>query len=180
MGKDASEIRREIEETRARMGDTVEALGYKADVPARVKDAVNERVETVRGSMAEIGQTRRYEPDPEYSYSPEEFLRRVRGQSVPPSAPRRSVEAQLPAPELSKVFQLRPWTIYAERLVMRIIGLAVLCREPEAVIRAVSRFRMVAATKAVRPRAPTTRRRLPWSWPGGPAAWWRSVARWTC
>src|SRR6202011_3552695 len=49
-----------------------------------------ELVETVRGSMAEIGQTRRYEPDPEYSYSPEEFLRRVRGQSVPPSAPRRS------------------------------------------------------------------------------------------
>jgi len=40
--------------------------------------------------MAEIGQTRRYEPDPEYSYSPEEFLRRVRGQSQPPSATRRS------------------------------------------------------------------------------------------
>jgi DNA helicase-2/ATP-dependent DNA helicase PcrA len=40
--------------------------------------------------MAEIGQTRRYEPDPEYSYSPEEFLRRVRGQSVPASAPRRA------------------------------------------------------------------------------------------
>ena len=33
MGKDSSEIRREIEETRARMGDTVEALSYKADVP---------------------------------------------------------------------------------------------------------------------------------------------------
>jgi hypothetical protein len=29
--------------------------------------------------MAEIGETRRYEPDPEYSYSPEEFTRRVRG-----------------------------------------------------------------------------------------------------
>jgi hypothetical protein len=41
---------------------------------------------------------------------------------------------------------------------MRIIGLAVLCREPEAVIRGVSGFRLVAATKAVRPRAPTTRR----------------------
>jgi ElaB/YqjD/DUF883 family membrane-anchored ribosome-binding protein len=54
MGKDASEIRREIEETRARMGDTVEALGYKADVPARVKDAVNERVETVRGTIGDV------------------------------------------------------------------------------------------------------------------------------
>ncbi len=36
MGKDSSEIRREIEETRARMGDTVEALSYKADVPAQI------------------------------------------------------------------------------------------------------------------------------------------------
>jgi hypothetical protein len=36
--------------------------------------------------MAEIGATRRYEPDPEYSYSPEEFLRRVRGKPGP-SAP---------------------------------------------------------------------------------------------
>jgi hypothetical protein len=48
-------------------------------------------VDTVRGSMAEIGETRRYEPDPEYSYSPEEFLRRVRGRTAPASAaPRRS------------------------------------------------------------------------------------------
>jgi Protein of unknown function (DUF3618) len=54
MGKDSSEIRREIEETRARMGDTVEALGYKADVPARVKDAVNERVETVKGTIGSV------------------------------------------------------------------------------------------------------------------------------
>jgi hypothetical protein len=29
--------------------------------------------------MAEIGESRRYEPDPEYSYSADEFLRRVRG-----------------------------------------------------------------------------------------------------
>ena len=54
MGKDSSEIRREIEETRARMGDTVEALGYKADVPARVKDAVNDRVESVKGTIGGV------------------------------------------------------------------------------------------------------------------------------
>ncbi|HYW55228.1 MAG TPA: DUF3618 domain-containing protein [Dongiaceae bacterium] len=54
MGKDSSEIRREIEETRARMGDTVEALGYKADVPSRVKDAVNDRVETVKGTIGDV------------------------------------------------------------------------------------------------------------------------------
>jgi len=63
----------------------------RASLPSRfLAEIPGELVETVRGSMAEIGQTRRYEPDPEYSYSPEEFLRRVRGQSVPPSAPRRS------------------------------------------------------------------------------------------
>jgi hypothetical protein len=53
MGKDPSSIRREIERTRARLGDTIEALGYKADVRARVKDAVSERVETVRGTIVE-------------------------------------------------------------------------------------------------------------------------------
>jgi hypothetical protein len=61
MGKDASTIRREIEQTRARLGDTIEALGYKADVRARVKDAVHQRVETVRGTIMEavggIGET---------------------------------------------------------------------------------------------------------------------------
>lgn len=51
MGKDASEVRREIAATRARMGDTVEALSYKADVPSRLKDAVNDRIETVKGTI---------------------------------------------------------------------------------------------------------------------------------
>ena len=52
----------------------------RASLPSRfLAEIPSELVETVRGSMAEIGQTRRYEPDPEYSYSPEEFLRRVRG-----------------------------------------------------------------------------------------------------
>lgn len=54
MGKDANEVRREIAETRARMDDTVEALSYKADVPARMKDAVNERVETVKGTIGDV------------------------------------------------------------------------------------------------------------------------------
>ena len=63
----------------------------RASLPSRfLAEIPSELVETVRGSMAEIGQTRRYEPDPEYSYSPEEFLRRVRGQSQPPSAQRRA------------------------------------------------------------------------------------------
>ena len=57
MGKDSSEIRREIEQTRARMGDTVEALSYKADVPARVKDAVDDKVSTVKGTISDVVET---------------------------------------------------------------------------------------------------------------------------
>jgi DNA helicase-2/ATP-dependent DNA helicase PcrA len=56
----------------------------RASLPSRfLAEIPSELVETVRGSMAEIGQTRRYEPDPEYSYSAEEFTRRVRGISTP-------------------------------------------------------------------------------------------------
>ncbi len=64
----------------------------RASLPSRfLSEIPSELVETVRGSMAEIGATRRYEPDPEYSYSPEEFLRRVRGKPAPaPSTPRRT------------------------------------------------------------------------------------------
>ena len=64
----------------------------RASLPSRfLAEIPSELVDTVRGSMAEIGETRRYEPDPEYSYSPEEFLRRVRGKTAPPpSVPRRS------------------------------------------------------------------------------------------
>jgi ElaB/YqjD/DUF883 family membrane-anchored ribosome-binding protein len=40
MGEDPDRIRREIEETRAQMGDTVDALGYKTDVKSRAKDRV--------------------------------------------------------------------------------------------------------------------------------------------
>jgi uncharacterized protein YjbJ (UPF0337 family) len=53
MGKDASTIEREIQQTRARMGDTVEALGYKADVPARIKDDVGQRVEAAKGTISD-------------------------------------------------------------------------------------------------------------------------------
>lgn len=63
----------------------------RASLPSRfLREIPSELVETVRGSMAEIGQTRRYEPDPEYSYSPEEFLRRVRGKPAPAAETRRS------------------------------------------------------------------------------------------
>src|SRR5579862_2611182 len=69
----------------------------RASMPSRFLAKIpSELVDTVRGSMAEIGKTRRYEPDPEYSYSADEFLRRVRRGSAPavrqPAAPRARTE----------------------------------------------------------------------------------------
>ena len=65
----------------------------RASQPSRfLSEIPSELVDTVGGSLAEIGQTRRYEPDPEYSYSPEEFVRRVRG--GPASAQRSSATRQ--------------------------------------------------------------------------------------
>ena len=56
----------------------------RASEPSRfLAEIPSELVDTVRGSMAEIGQTRRYEPDPEYSYPADEFLRRVRRGTQP-------------------------------------------------------------------------------------------------
>lgn len=40
MGQDPAQVREEIEETRARMGEHVDAIAYKADVPSRAKDKV--------------------------------------------------------------------------------------------------------------------------------------------
>ncbi|MFL5840546.1 MAG: DUF3618 domain-containing protein [Thermoleophilaceae bacterium] len=48
MGEDPSAIREEIEETRARMGDTVEAIGYKTDVKSRAKESVQGKIGGVR------------------------------------------------------------------------------------------------------------------------------------
>jgi ElaB/YqjD/DUF883 family membrane-anchored ribosome-binding protein len=52
MGQDTGQIRQEIEETRGRMGETVEALGYKADVPSRAKEAVSGRVDSVKSKIS--------------------------------------------------------------------------------------------------------------------------------
>ena len=52
MGQDTGQIRQDIEQTRERMGETVEALGYKADVPGRAKQAVSGRVESVKSKIS--------------------------------------------------------------------------------------------------------------------------------
>jgi DNA helicase-2/ATP-dependent DNA helicase PcrA len=68
----------------------------RASLPSRFLGEIpSELVDTVRGSMAEIGETRRYEPDPEYSYSSEKFQRRARGSPAPKerASPRRVAAA---------------------------------------------------------------------------------------
>ena len=52
MGQDPEAIRRDIEETRNQMGDTVEAIGYKTDVRSRAKDSLQERTGRVRDKIA--------------------------------------------------------------------------------------------------------------------------------
>jgi ElaB/YqjD/DUF883 family membrane-anchored ribosome-binding protein len=53
MGQDPDAIRQDIEETRAEMSDTVEAVGYKADVPSRAKDKVSETVDNVKNKVSD-------------------------------------------------------------------------------------------------------------------------------
>jgi hypothetical protein len=50
MGEDPGRIRQDIEQTRTQMGDTVEALGYKADVPGRAKEKVRGARERITGA----------------------------------------------------------------------------------------------------------------------------------
>jgi len=51
MGEDPRTIRAEIEDTRERMGDAVDALAYKADVKSRAKDSVNEKVDSLKSKV---------------------------------------------------------------------------------------------------------------------------------
>lgn len=52
MGQDPDTIRQQIAETRAEMEDTVDALGYKADVKARAKENVQGKVGAVTGKVS--------------------------------------------------------------------------------------------------------------------------------
>ena len=56
MGEDPNAIRDEIADTRERMGDTIDALGYKADVKSRAKDNVSGKVDTVKERLGLAGQ----------------------------------------------------------------------------------------------------------------------------
>jgi Protein of unknown function (DUF3618) len=53
MGQDPDAIRQDIEQTRTEMSETVEAIGYKADVPSRAKDAVSDKVENMKSKVSD-------------------------------------------------------------------------------------------------------------------------------
>ena len=53
MGEDPEVIRADIERTRAEMGDTVEALGYKADVKSRAKDKITDTKDRLTGKVSD-------------------------------------------------------------------------------------------------------------------------------
>jgi DNA helicase-2/ATP-dependent DNA helicase PcrA len=82
--------------TRAKQTLTVTRAVYRrmygserltGSLPSRfLQEIPAELIETAAGSLAEAGETRRYEPDPEYSYSEEEFSRRVKRLAAPSRA----------------------------------------------------------------------------------------------
>ena len=54
MGQDPSQLREELEETRARVGEEVDALSYKTDVGARVGDYVGDKKDAVTSKLAGV------------------------------------------------------------------------------------------------------------------------------
>jgi hypothetical protein len=63
MGEASDHIREDIEQTRGRMGETAEAIGYKSDVKSRVKDNISDKkdavVSRVTGAMPDGQQVKR-------------------------------------------------------------------------------------------------------------------------
>jgi gas vesicle protein len=57
MGEDPDRIRREIEQTRAEMSETVDALSYKADVKSRAKESLQEKRDSAKESVVGATQT---------------------------------------------------------------------------------------------------------------------------
>lgn len=48
MGQDTDAIRDEVEQTRERMGETIDALGHKANLRARTKENIGGKVDTMK------------------------------------------------------------------------------------------------------------------------------------
>jgi hypothetical protein len=58
-GSDTERIRHEIDETRASLADTVEALAQKADVKSRVQEKIDDRKQSFRDTMHEAADAAR-------------------------------------------------------------------------------------------------------------------------
>jgi gas vesicle protein len=56
MGQDPDAIRDEIVDTRERMGETIDALGHKADVKSRAKENVAGKVDSVKEHLGLAGE----------------------------------------------------------------------------------------------------------------------------
>jgi gas vesicle protein len=56
MGQDPDAIRDEIADTRERMGETIDALGHKADVKTRAKENVAGKVDSVKEHLGLAGE----------------------------------------------------------------------------------------------------------------------------
>ena len=54
MGEASDHIREDIEQTRGRMGETVEAIGYKTDVKSRVKDNISDKKDAVVSRVSDV------------------------------------------------------------------------------------------------------------------------------
>jgi ABC-type transporter Mla subunit MlaD len=58
--KDPDQIKQEIDCTREQLGDTVQALADKADIPARVKDTAREAADQVQATAGQLGEQARH------------------------------------------------------------------------------------------------------------------------
>jgi ElaB/YqjD/DUF883 family membrane-anchored ribosome-binding protein len=54
MGEDPHAIREQIEHTRERMGETMDALSYKADVKSRARNAMSDKMQTVKDKVGGV------------------------------------------------------------------------------------------------------------------------------
>jgi len=54
MGEDPNAIRADIERTRADMGDTVDAIGYKADVKSRAREKISDTKDRITGKVSDV------------------------------------------------------------------------------------------------------------------------------
>ncbi|HEX8648651.1 MAG TPA: DUF3618 domain-containing protein [Thermoleophilaceae bacterium] len=54
MGQDPDAIRQDIEQTREQMGETIDAIGYKADVKSRAKESVGEKTDAIKSKVGGV------------------------------------------------------------------------------------------------------------------------------